>query len=41
VTKFSCPLIVSIPKGEYRAVEFIEDDEKVRTVELDTDRTER
>ena len=40
-TTFSCPLIVSIPKGKYKAVEFIEDDERVKTVELDAGRAER
>ena len=40
-TTFSCPLIVSIPKDKYKAMEFIEGDEKVNTVELDTGRTER
>jgi len=38
---FSCPLIVSVPKGKYKAVEFIENDEKVKTVELDTGRVGR
>ncbi len=40
-TTFSCPLIVSIPKGKYKAVDFIEGDEKLKTAELDKDRTER
>ncbi len=40
-TTFSCPLIVSIPKGKYEAVEFVENDEKVKTVELGTGRTGR
>ncbi len=40
-TSFSCPLIVSIPKGEYKAVEFIEGDEKMKTVELGADRAGR
>jgi hypothetical protein len=37
-TTFSCPLIVSIPKSEYKAVVFIEDGEKVKTIKLDGDR---
>jgi hypothetical protein len=40
-TTFSCPLIVSIPKGSYKAVEFVESDERVKTIELDAGRTER
>ncbi len=40
-TTFSCPLIVSIPKGRCKAVEFVEDDEKVKTVELGSDRAGR
>jgi len=34
-TTFSCPLIVSIPKGNYKVVEFIEGDETVETVEIE------
>jgi hypothetical protein len=40
-TTFSCPLIVSVPKGKYKAVEFVEGDEMVKTVELDVDRPKR
>jgi len=40
-TTYSCPLIVSIPKGSYKAVEFVESDERVKTIELDAGRTER
>jgi len=40
-TMFACPLIVSIPRGKYKAVEFVENDEKVKTVELGTGRTGR
>ena len=40
-TTFSCPLIVSIPKGKYKAVKFVEGDERVKTIELDAGRTER
>lgn len=31
---FACPLIVSIPKGEYKAVEFVEDKKTVEVVEM-------
>jgi len=34
-TTFSCPLIVSIPKGKYKAVEFVEGKEAVKTVEIE------
>lgn len=37
-TAFACPLIVSVPKGEYQAVVFIEDGKKVKTVKLDATR---
>ena len=37
-TTFACPLIVSIPKGRYKVVQFVENDEKVKSVDLDTDR---
>ena len=33
-TTFACPLIVSVPKGEYKAVVFIEDGKKVKTVKV-------
>jgi hypothetical protein len=33
-TTFACPLIVSIPKGAYTAVTFIEDDKEVKTLQL-------
>jgi len=32
---FACPLIVSIPKGKYKAVQFIENKKPVKKVELD------
>lgn len=32
--EFACPLIVSIPKGDYRAVRFIEGKQPVKTHEL-------
>jgi len=32
-TTFSCPLIISIPKGKYKAVSFIENGKEVKTVE--------
>ena len=31
-TTFACPLIVSIPRGEYKTVVFVEDDEQLKTV---------
>ena len=31
-TTFACPLIVSVPKGEYTAVVFVEDGRNVKTV---------
>ncbi len=40
-TMFACPLIVSIPRGKYKAVEFVEGNERVRTVGLSGDRTGR
>jgi len=40
-TTFACPLIVSIPKGQYKAVEFLEHGEKVKTIQLGRDRAER
>lgn len=40
-TTFACPLIVSIPKGRYKAVEFVEGDETVKRVELGADRAGR
>ena len=33
-TTFACPLIVSVPKGDYKAVVFIEDGKKVETVKV-------
>lgn len=33
-TTFACPLIVSIPRGDYKAVVFIEDGRKVETVKV-------
>ncbi|MDY0170044.1 MAG: hypothetical protein RBS80_26100 [Thermoguttaceae bacterium] len=33
-TTFSCPLIVSIPKGKYKAVEFVEDGRMMKEVEF-------
>jgi hypothetical protein len=33
-TTFACPLIVSVPKGKYKAVVFIEDDREVKTVKV-------
>ena len=33
-TTFSCPLIVSIPKGKYKAVTFIEHGKEVKTVNM-------
>lgn len=35
--EFACPLIVSIPKGDYRAVRFIEGKQAVKTRELGAD----
>jgi hypothetical protein len=40
-TTYSCPLIVSVPKDKYKAVEFIEGEETVKMVELDVDRPKR
>ena len=37
-TTFACPLIVSVPRDDYKAVTFIEDGKKVRTVNLDSNR---
>jgi hypothetical protein len=37
---FACPLIVSIPKGNYRAVEFIENTKLMKTVEIEEKRIE-
>jgi hypothetical protein len=34
-TTFACPLIVSVPKGDYKAVVFIEDGKNVKTVKVD------
>jgi hypothetical protein len=34
-TTYACPLIVSVPKGEYRAVKFFENDKPVKTIELE------
>ncbi len=31
-TTFACPLIVSVPKGDYKAVAFIEDAKQVKKV---------
>jgi hypothetical protein len=31
---YACPLIVSIPKGDYKAVRFIENDQEVKRVDL-------
>jgi len=31
---FACPLIVSIPKGEYKAVQFVEGGKRVKKVEV-------
>lgn len=33
-TTFACPLIVSVPKGEYKAVKFIENNKEIKTVDL-------
>jgi hypothetical protein len=33
-TTFACPLIVSIPRGDYQAVEFIEDGKLVKTAKV-------
>ena len=33
-TTFSCPLIVSVPKGDYKAVKFIENKKAVKTIEI-------
>lgn len=35
--EFACPLIVSIPKGDYRAVRFVEGEQPVKTQELGAD----
>ena len=37
---FACPLIVSIPKGEYKAVEFIENKKPVKRIEIGEKRIE-
>jgi hypothetical protein len=37
-TTFACPLIVSVPKGEYKAVVFIEDGKEVKTLKLPSKR---
>jgi len=34
-TTFACPLIVSIPRGEYQAVVFIEDGKQVKSLKID------
>ena len=34
---FACPLIVSIPKGEYKAVQFVENGKAVKKVEVSSD----
>ena len=31
---FACPLIVSIPKGEYKVVQFVENGKPVRKIEV-------
>jgi len=31
---FACPLIVSIPKGKYAAVQFVENKKAVKTIEI-------
>ena len=33
-TEFACPLIVSVPKGHYTAVEFVENGKSVKRIEL-------
>jgi hypothetical protein len=33
-TTFACPLIVSVPKGDYKAVVFIEDGKQVKKVKI-------
>ena len=37
-TTFACPLIVSVPRGEYKGVVFIDGGKQVKTVNLDSDR---
>ncbi len=32
--EFACPLIVSIPKGDYKAVRFVENEKEVKRVDL-------
>jgi hypothetical protein len=32
-TEFACPLIISVPKGEYKSVVFVENGKEVKTVE--------
>jgi hypothetical protein len=32
--KFACPLIVSIPKGEYKEIKFVENGKEVKTLAL-------
>jgi hypothetical protein len=31
---FACPLIVSIPKGEYSAIRFVENGKTIKTIEI-------
>ena len=33
-TTFACPMIVSVPKGEYKAVVFVEDGKQVKKVKI-------
>jgi hypothetical protein len=33
--EFACPLIVSVPKGDYMGVEFVEDGKSVKKIEMD------
>ncbi len=37
-TTFACPLIVSIPKGEYKAIQFVENGKPVKKVEMPTEK---
>ena len=37
-TTFACPLIMSMPRGEYKAAVFVEDGKQVKTVSLDRNR---
>lgn len=39
-TTFACPLILSVPKGEYKAVTFVEDGKLVKTLKLTRNQTE-